>query len=143
MLAKPAATLHVGGGVWRTKWFSSGTKGGGGGGVQDDDWCLALACMQGGSCIAQYSSSSSIASSDSDGTPCSLAKALTHPQDPSLLTERHLAYGIGVLHEKEGEKQQGGGNDNPQQKQGALLASCSFYENSVHLWKLQYDGTNA
>ena len=145
MLTKPAATLHVGGGVWRTKWFLSGTKsgdgGGGGGGDHDDDWCLALACMQGGSCVARYSSSSSSSSSSSTSGDCNdtptLTKVLTHPQDPSLLTERHLAYGIGVLHEK-ANNNNNSSSDSPQhqdQQEGALLASCSFYENSVHLWK--------
>ena len=105
VLTKPLATLHVGGGVWRTKWFQNSSS----------DF-LALACMQAGSCVAEYSHG------DDNETPC-LRATVVYPEENSL-HEKHLAYGIASMLQWQDYK----GEFN------ALIASCSFYENTVSLW---------
>ena len=105
MLAKPVATLYVGGGVWRTKWF----------GASHSD-SLALACMQAGSCVAEYV--------HDDNAACAHLQSNIMFPDKMSLAEKHLAYGIAPLL----DLGDGGGDFD------SLIASCSFYENTVSLW---------
>lgn len=105
MLAKPVATLYVGGGVWRTKWF----------GASHSD-SLALACMQAGSCVAEYV--------HDDNAACAHLQSNIMFPDKMSLAEKHLAYGIAPLL----DLGDGGGDFD------SLITSCSFYENTVSLW---------
>jgi diphthamide biosynthesis protein 7 len=109
VLKKPVTSLHVGGGVWRTKWFATPSS------SSSSDF-LALSCMQGGSCVAEHVA-------EDDETSSSLRKVLSYPEEASL-SEKHLAYGIGALLDW-GDA----GRD-----YDCLMASCSFYENNVSLW---------
>ena len=57
-----------------------------------------------------------------------ILRSITQHPPAEELGEKHLAYGIAIL-DHNGER--------VDSKRKTLLASASFYENSVHLWGAQ------
>ena len=111
-LSKPTGSLDTGGGVWRTKWYINKEKGE----EEEEEEYLVLSCMHAGSHVLRV---------DKEG---STLRSITQHPPAKELGEKHLAYGIAML-DHDGERVDNKGK--------RLLASASFYENSVHLWGAQ------
>lgn len=123
-LKSPVVSLHVQGGVWRSKWMRPGTT--------NDS--LILACMHSGCATVHLTSSTepsdvtaSVFAHDSNDNSTS---TFDHAQETNRwplseqISEEHLSYGVDIL-----------GYAN--RDEGVLMAaSCSFYENTVQLWAL-------
>ena len=104
-LKRPTGSLDTGGGVWRTKWHIEGDSR-----REEKEDYLVLACMHAGSHII------SVKNGGGD-----LDSVWQFPKAEDL-REQHLAYGIAMLDHEGSDKKR-------------MLASCSFYENSVDLWE--------
>jgi diphthamide biosynthesis protein 7 len=98
-LARPLATVPVGGGVWRLKWHPT------------EVCTLAAAAMHNGFHVLTFSA-------EADGAPAWAGAPAGH-----MHYTRHasLAYGL----------------DWCQQAGSRTLASCSFYDHSLHIWDAQ------
>ena len=103
-LNAPIDDLDTGGGVWRTKWHLEKDPE-----VEQEREFLILSCMHTGSHIV-----------GARREDFKLASVAQFPQAADLGND-HLAYGIAIL-------------DHERKDTTRMLASCSFYENSVSLW---------
>ena len=112
---KPITTLRVCGGVWRTKWFDTPSSSSSSPSSSSSNF-LALSCMQGGSSVVEY------VTEDTEMPPF-LRNVVSYPEKTAI-SEKHLAYGIGALLDWDGNWH----------AYDCLMASCSFYENNIHLW---------
>ncbi|KAJ8489776.1 hypothetical protein ONZ51_g2749 [Trametes cubensis] len=104
----PLTQADVGGGAWRVKWHPSPTR-------KND---LLVACMHDGFKVVKFDFGSNAENPDT------ALSTSDHPWEVVKRFDEHtsLAYGVDWFF---GEK-----SDN-----GTLVASCSFYDHTLHLWR--------
>lgn len=106
--ARPVRTVHVGGGIWRTKFHPSDQR------IGD----ILLACMHNGFCVVRVETSflqaleQQVATDDSTNT-----EIVTHFEEHTS-----LAYGVDWSRQ-------------PERDEGSLVVSCSFYDHTMHMWR--------
>jgi hypothetical protein len=101
--------------VWRTKW----------GIVGDKSSFLFLSCMQAGSAIVEY---------DSTSGACELKVKQT-----DISCENHLAYGIALIdfnthHSQDNVSEIPLSVPHDVHRGSVTMATCSFYDNLVQVW---------
>lgn len=113
MMGEPIKQLPLGGGVWRVKWSPL---------ASNMTMLMAAACMHSGFKIVNWNGE--------EEKPVIVASYTRH---------RSLAYGIDWCYEDLGEvcckrQENGGVNEKYTNEFEFVLASCSFYDHSLHLW---------
>ncbi|KAI9063069.1 WD40 repeat-like protein [Trametes sanguinea] len=103
----PLTQVDVGGGAWRVKWHPSPTR-------RND---LLVACMHDGFKVVRLDLSGE--------DPSSALGALDQPWEVIKRFDKHESLAYGVDWSFAGDK----GDD------GTLVASCSFYDHTLHLWR--------
>ena len=106
----PLTQVDVGGGAWRVKWHPSPKR-------KND---LMVACMHDGFKVVRF------AFADGDGDVAESLSAATDPWEVVTRFDQHtsLAYGVDWSF--------AAGNGDGDR---TLVASCSFYDHTLHLWR--------
>lgn len=114
-------SFTVGGGLWRLKWLDNQSTD-----VNDVDrdlGCIATANMHAGSGLYRISRTEGV---DSQLLQCD-------KQDVCSNEDNQLVYGIDVLKAKHSPDK----HDSANGRTEFLLATCSFYENNVQVWRVR------
>lgn len=105
-MLSPLVQADVGGGVWRVKWHPSIQR-------KND---LLVACMHDGFKVVQFDIENRAGTSQHSGAPeWEIRKRFD--------AHKSLAYGVDWSY------------DEKRDEADTLIASCSFYDHTLHLWK--------
>ncbi|OCF74874.1 WD40 repeat domain 85 [Kwoniella mangroviensis CBS 8886] len=106
--SQPLTTIHMGGGIWRTKFHPSSER-------KDH---ILNACMHDGFKIVQLSNDTINLQPEEDKVGGEIIRTFEDHES--------LAYGVDWSRLPE---------SNVEGKEGTLIASCSFYDHAMHLWR--------